>query len=400
LVDKPTANKLGAGIAAEIQASVVRPFLNGRDIMAKSRGLYAIDFSARTAAEAQRIHPAAFQHVIDRVKPERDANRISYLSQRWWLFGRERQALRQAMGGSRRYIATPETAKHRVFQFFAVSVLPDNKLTVIAIEDAFALGVLSSRVHVHWAIVAGGRLGVGNDPVYVKRTCFDPFPFPAPTPAQAQRIRDLGEQLDAHRKARQAAHPDLTITGMYNVLEKLRANADLTDKERDVHERGLVSILRKIHDDLDAAVFDAYGWPRDLTDEQILEKLVALNAERAEEEKRGLVRWLRPDFQNPTGKRPETQLSTPTETEEETEAAPTLAKAKPWPKKLGDQFVAVRDVVARPGEVFSVAAVAGAFKGAKKKDVEGILDSFAALGVLTAFDMPAGRRWRAAGKGA
>lgn len=212
-------------------------------------------------------------------------------------------------------------------------------------------------------------------------------------------IRDLGEQLDAHRKARQAAHPDLTITGMYNVLEKLRAGAELTDKDRDVHERALVSILRKIHDDLDAAVFDAYAWPRDLTDEQILEKLVALNAERADEEKRGLIRWLRPDFQNPTGKKPETQLTTPTE-QEETEAAPALAKAKPWPKKLGEQFVAVRDVVARPGEVFSVATVAAAFKGAKKKDVEGILDSFAALGVLSAFDAPAGRRWRAAGKGA
>jgi hypothetical protein len=61
----------------------------------------------------------------------------------------------------------------------------------------------------------------------------------------------------------------------------------------------------KIHDDLDATVFAAYGWPATLSDEEILERLVALNHERAEEEKRGIVRWLRPEFQNRRG---ETQL--------------------------------------------------------------------------------------------
>lgn len=59
-----------------------------------------------------------------------------------------------------------------------------------------------------------------------------------------------------------------------------------------------MSVLKQIHDELDAAVFDAYGWPVTLTDEEILERLVALNAERAAEEARGLIRWLRPDFQN------------------------------------------------------------------------------------------------------
>jgi hypothetical protein len=60
--------------------------------------------------------------------------------------------------------------------------------------------------------------------------------------------------------------------------------------------------LAKIDDDLDAAVAEVYGWPVDLIDEQILERLVALNHERAEEESRGFVCWLRPDYQNPTGK--------------------------------------------------------------------------------------------------
>ena len=86
---------------------------------------------------------------------------------------------------------------------------------------------------------------------------------------------------------------------MYNVLEKLRSGEPLTAKEKTIHDDGLVSVLKKIHDDLDAAVFDAYGWPATLTDDQLLEKLVALNHQRAAEEKRGKIRYLRPSFQCP-----------------------------------------------------------------------------------------------------
>ena len=71
----------------------------------------------------------------------------------------------------------------------------------------------------------------------------------------------------------------------------------LTAKEKTIHEQGLVSILKQLHDDLDAAVADTYGWESDLPEEEILTRLVALNHERAEEEKRGLTRWLRPEYQ-------------------------------------------------------------------------------------------------------
>ncbi|MEX0728709.1 MAG: hypothetical protein WD065_20720, partial [Planctomycetaceae bacterium] len=89
--------------------------------------------------------------------------------------------------------------------------------------------------------------------------------------------------VDVHRKRQQAAHPSLTMTGMYNVLEKLRAGEPLSAKEQTIHEQGLVSVLKQVHDELDAAVFEAYGWPASLSDEEILERLVALNAERAAE---------------------------------------------------------------------------------------------------------------------
>ncbi|RZL15545.1 MAG: hypothetical protein EOO62_03720, partial [Hymenobacter sp.] len=72
-------------------------------------------------------------------------------------------------------------------------------------------------------MAAGGKLGVGDDPVYTNSRCFDPFPFPAATEAQQARIREMAEALDAHRKRQQAQHPTLTLTDLYNVVEKLRA---------------------------------------------------------------------------------------------------------------------------------------------------------------------------------
>ncbi|HRC37932.1 MAG TPA: hypothetical protein PK420_07665, partial [Rubrivivax sp.] len=112
-----------------------------------------------------------------------------------------------------------------------------------------------------WALATGGRLGVGNDPVYNNTRCFEPFPFPSDdtglTPELTTRIRSLAEQLDAHRKIQQAAHPDLTLTGMYNVLEKLRHGEPLTAKDKLIHELGLVSVLKSLHDELDAAVLAA-----------------------------------------------------------------------------------------------------------------------------------------------
>ena len=215
--------------------------------------------------------------------------------------------MRPALAGLRRYIATVETSRRRFFVFLDAAILPDNKLVNIALDDAYFLGVLSSRIHVTWALAAGSHLGVGNDPVYVKTACFEKFPFPAATDAQQARIRAIAEELDSHRKRQQAQHPKLTLTDMYNVLEKLRAGEPLSAAEKVVHEQGLVSVLRQLHDELDAAVFDAYGWPAPstgsgcaLTDEEILERLVALNAERAAEEAQGLIRWLRPEYQAPT----------------------------------------------------------------------------------------------------
>src|SRR5690606_4964682 len=136
------------------------------------------------------------------------------------------------------------------------SILPDDKLIAVASADALHLGVLSSAVHAAWALTAGGRLGVGNDPVYSKSTCFEAFPFPEidPAGALAARIRALAEQIDAHRKAQLGAYPDATLTATYNVLEKLRRGDVLNAKDKVIHEHGLVGVLKSLHDELDVAV--------------------------------------------------------------------------------------------------------------------------------------------------
>ncbi len=297
--------------------------------------------------------------------------------------------MRAALANLPRFIATPETAKHRFFVFLDSSILPDNALVNIALDDAFYLGVLSSRIHVTWALAAGSRLGFGNDPRYNKTRCFETFPFPDPTDEQRERIRALGERLDAHRKRQQALHPRLTLTDLYNVLDLVRAGEPLEPRERDIHEAGLVAILRQLHDELDAAVADAYGWPAALPDDEILTRLVALNAARATEEATGHVRWLRPAYQAPS----EVQASQPTLLPDLTPSPsspssppspPHPAAPQPWPDALPAQAAALRDLLATLDEPATVDEIAAAFAGrrsaAQRARLTELLDTLAALG--------------------
>lgn len=298
IVTERQATQLGLGTRPGLNQHI-RSYRNGRDLASTPRHVMAIDLFGLRAEEVRERYPEVYQHVLGTVKPERDANNRESYRLNWWIFGEPRKELRPALEGLSCYIATVETSKHRTFQFLDGAILPDNMLVVAASDDAFHLGVLSSRVHTTWALRAGGWLGVGNDPRYSKSRCFDPFPFPDPDDLLKSKIADIAEKLDGHRKAVQAAHPDVTLTEMYNVLEKLRVGGELTAREEEVKAEALVLVLKDYHDELDAAVVRAYGWPHGLGDEEILGRLVALNRERAEEEARGQVRWLRPAYQIP-----------------------------------------------------------------------------------------------------
>jgi hypothetical protein len=450
------------GYVVDALPAVIKPHRNARDMMQGGDDCYVIDLFELTAEEARAQHPALYQRLYDRVKPERDHNNRESRRRNWWLFGEPVGKLRIAWKGLTRVVLTPETAKHRVFEFQSLPFCPDHKLYAICSADALLPGVLSSAVHVTWALRAGGRLGVGNDPTWTNTTCFSTFPFPAATPDQQARIRDLAEQLDAHRKRQQAAYPDLTLTGMYNVLEKLKAGEPLTAKEKDIHQQGLVSVLKTVHDALDRAVLEAYGWSdlvplmeivngnavhdragndpparsvagpgrsgilaatggdaggevsnravndaptesvlrpgwsgvqaatpmtRDeakrLLDETLLDRLVALNAERAAEEKRGLIRWLRPEFQNPQGAGPAAQTEIESTDEAGAVIAPVAAAGKQaWPKDLTEQIKAVASVLAevRGPQTEDDLAARFAGRGRWRERLPKILDMLVALG--------------------
>ena len=389
IVNDESARELGLGRIPGIERHL-RRYRNGRDLTAHPRDVRVIDLFGLEQADARARFPELFQLVVERVRPTRQSRAggtpdADNYARHWWLFGKPRPELRIALEDLDRFIATVETSKHRFFTFLDRDVLPDNKLVNVALDDGFFLGVLSSRIHSVWALAAGGRLGVGNDPVYIKTLCFDPFPFTACSDADKTRIREHGDALDAHRKRQQTLHPALTITSMYNVLEKLRSGTVLNGKEKTIHEQGLVSVLKQIHDDLDAAVFDAYGWPRDLTDEQILERLVALNAERAAEERNGLVRWLRPEFQNPQGEQKGQKVLVEAGGKTAVKGKATKARPSAWPKDLPSRIGAVRAMIESRRSGLSIDDVASVFKGARRTDVGSILESLSRLGLARSY---------------
>ncbi len=405
IVTRDQAIQLGLGQIDGVERHV-REYRNGRDLTDSPRGVLVIDLFGLTAKEVRGRFAAIYQWVVERVKPERDQNNRATYRDNWWLFGEPRRELRPVLDGLPRYVATVETAKHRIFQFLDASILPDNMLIAIGLDDPHFLGVLSSRVHVTWALAAGGTLE--DRPRYNKSRCFETYPFPDANAAIKTRIRDLAEQLDAHRKRQQVQHADLTLTGMYNVLEKLKSGEALSAKEKVIHEHGLVAVLKTLHDELDRAVLEAYGWSdlapmlevvngnaapvapatrgdcKRALDDALLERLVALNAERAAEEQRGVIRWLRPEFQIPASGRPQTRGAEQIEidTGEDVAVAAKPGARRPWPAALPEQVRAVADVLAAARTPLTRADIEGCFtgRGPWKRRLPQIFDTLIAVG--------------------
>lgn len=382
IVTEIKATELGLGQISGLEKHI-RPYRNGKDLIDKPRGVLVIDLFGLSSEQVFQNYPAVYQHILENVKPERDQNNRASYREKWWIFGEARSSFRPALIGLTRYIATVETAKHRIFQFVNAEILPDNKLVAIALDDAYYLGVLSSKIHVIWALAIGSRLGVGNDPVYVKTRCFDTFPFPEATPTQQARIRELAEQLDAHRKRQQAQYPTLTLTDLYNVVEKLKRGETFTAKEQGTHQQGLASVVLSLHQQLDATVAEAYGWPADLPEAEILSRLVRLNHERAREELAGHIRYLRPAYQAPDAQ--QTTLSITTATTAKTTKTATVG-ALDWPKELAQQMRAVRDVVQQAEVPLPAAQVAARFRRTKPEKVQPLLDTLTALALLRQTD--------------
>ena len=245
---------------------VVVPWGNGRDITDRSRHMWIIDFEEMPLEEAA-LYEAPFEYAKKWVKPYREKSKSTISS--WWLHERPRPALREAISSLSRFIATPRVSKHRLFVWLDKDTLPDSATIAIARDDDYTFGVLHSRFHELWARGMGTQLReVESGFRYTPTTCFETFPFPEPGDAQRAAIAAAAGKLNQLREgwpnptdATDAELKKPTLTKLYNQRPAWLANA---------------------HDALDAAVAAAYGWPADLTDASILEKLLVLNLQRSE----------------------------------------------------------------------------------------------------------------------
>jgi hypothetical protein len=110
---------------------------------------------------------------------------------------------------------------------------------------------------------------------------------------------------------------------------------------------------------------------------------VALNHERAEEERRGLVRWLRPEFQNREGV---TQKTIVAETDEAPRVKPAKVEKLAWPKTLSEQAAAVQAALAAWATPANEDELAKRFHRANKDRIAELLETLASLGKARELD--------------
>ncbi|MBT9445392.1 MAG: class I SAM-dependent DNA methyltransferase [Hyphomonadaceae bacterium] len=278
---------------------VLRPLVNGSDLVDRSGDTWLIDFGVDASEESASYFTAPFEYLRSRVPAARSEGRNLSYSTRWWLHERPRPALRKAIAALSRMIVTPRVSKHRLFAWLDARMAADTRLVVVARDDDTAFGVLHSRVHELWTLRRGGMHGVGNDPQYTPSLGYMTFPFPegltpnipaaqyADDPraiAIADAARELNEKREAWLNPPEwvdrvpevvAGYPDRIVPKDSEAAQKLK-DRTLTKL---YNERP--AWLDHLHRRLDAAVAAAYGWPADLSDEDILAKLFTLNQERA-----------------------------------------------------------------------------------------------------------------------
>jgi type II restriction/modification system DNA methylase subunit YeeA len=257
-------------------SDVIHPWANASDIAGRDRGLYIIDFGVDMPAKAASLYEMPYSYVQENVEPKRRNLRREGHRTKWWIHAESRPGMRIALEGLDKYLVTPRHSKHRFFTFLDRKVLPDSALVVVTKSDDYTFGILSSHIHEIWARSQGTQVReVESGFRYTPNSCFDTFPFPyqpgtEPTEADspivraiADAARKLVELRDAWLNPPGASDDDLktrTLTKLYNARPEWLANA---------------------HRVLDEAVFVAYGWPYNLTDQEILARLLALNHERA-----------------------------------------------------------------------------------------------------------------------
>ena len=304
-------------------ALVLRPWANGQDLSGRSSDTWIVDFGMDMCEVDAALFESPFEHVRVEVKPMRDAQSRESRKRHWWLHGETVPGLRRQLQSVATYIATVRVAKHRLFVRLPQITWPDSRLYVFAREDDTTLGLMSSRIHEVWALAAASKHGVGNDPTYNAKSCFETYPFPAGlTPADTAHQRtetldngalipaDLTPDVRTQAEAiARAAHRLVTLRDAWlnppewtdrvpEVVPLGMSVSPYPDRilakpgfEKDVAKRTLTNLynqrpawLAQAHAALDLAVAAAYGWAdysAAMPDEEILRRLLALNLQRS-----------------------------------------------------------------------------------------------------------------------
>jgi hypothetical protein len=255
--------------------NILKTMLDGKGLTNPNEKLdWVIDFNDLSIEEASE-YKLPFQRVREKVKPERDLNKRKARQLNWWQFGEKRPAMRKALQGLTCYFAIPKIVKWVMFTVVNLSILPCEANMVIASDDFYVLGILTSKVHRIWVKAQSSTLE--DRTRYTNTTCFETFPFPQLNPnnknkglkplALPQQIRATMQELHQYR-SQQMETKQWGITKLYNEY---------------FHEPA--SQLYKLHTKLDKLVMEAYGFSEN---DDLLSKLLELNLELAEREKQGL----------------------------------------------------------------------------------------------------------------
>lgn len=278
-------------------SDVLRPWANGRDITSRYSDTWIIDFGTNMSEEEACLYEKPFEYVVKNVKPFRENLRRDGHRKYWWRYGETRPGMRSALNLLNRYIITPRVSKHRLFVWMNPNVLADSATIAIARDDDTTFGILHSRFHEVWSLRLGTSLE--DRPRYTPSTTFETFPFPAGltpnVPAteyanilHAQAIENAAKRLNELRE-NWLNPPDLVrrvpeiIAGYPDRILPVNEEA-----AKELKKRTLTHLynekpqwLIKAHQALDNAVAAAYGWENNLSDDEILERLLALNLQRS-----------------------------------------------------------------------------------------------------------------------
>ena len=276
-------------------SDVLAPWMNGMAITRRPADKWIVDFGLEMSVGDAALYEEPFRWVKEHVRPTWAKQRVAERRKQWYLHHRPRPKMWEALDGLSRYIATPRVSKYRLFVWFDIRVNPNDALIAIARDDDTTFGILHSRFHEVWSLRMGTWLGKGNDPRYTPTTTFETFPFPeglSPDVPATDYLTDPRAQAIASAARRLVELRDrwLNPPEWVEWVEEPVPGYPPCPVPRDekaataIKKRTLTNLynarpqwLGDAHNQLDAAVASAYGWPADITDDTALKELLTRN---------------------------------------------------------------------------------------------------------------------------